>query len=286
MTHTRPILTRVASGTAAVLLAASLAGCGALGSSGSKEGESSSPSTTTSASSGESSGSGEDETSDEASDAASPTPSADTSPSSGSEETTPAAQGEEQPAGEPDAPATWLANTPYVPLEGIDSVSVEGVHGGSPAGNTFTMSFTFDHPNASQGCKDAVAAINEVEIPIHQMSVAKYEGNFKAIDPSLAGPTIQAAAVHSNEEFNLMDKYNDILAQCGNTPGEPKAVVEKLPDHEGIHVQLGNADLIIAGKSHGNRHIWMILANVDPAQAKTYVDAQIDLFDRSVANAT
>lgn len=286
MTHARPILTRVASGATALLFAASLAGCGALSSAGSKERESASPSVTTSASSGETSGLGDSESTDEASDAASPTPSADTSASPGSEETTPAAKGEEQPAGEPDAPATWLANTPYVPLEGIDSVSVEGVHGGSPSGNTFTLSFTFDHPNASQGCKDAVTALNEVEIPIQEMSVAKYEGRFKALDPSSATPTIQAAAVQSNEDFNLMDKYNDILAQCANTPGEPKAVVEKLPDHEGIHVQLGNADLIIAGKSHGNRHIWMILANVDPAQAKTYMDAQIDLFNRSVANAT
>ena len=29
----------------------------------------------------------------------------------------------------------------------------------------------------------------------------------------------------------------------------------------------------------------MILANVEPEQAKTYIDAQIDLFDRTVTNA-
>ncbi len=277
MTRTRLSRTRVASGAAALLLAASLSGCGALSSVGSGGGDDPSPSTSASASHGE--------PTDEGSDPVTSTPSDEVSTSPGSEETTPAAQGEEQPAGEPDAPATWLANTPYVPLEGIDSVTVDGVHGGSPAGGTFTLSFTFDHPNASQGCIDAVAAINEVEIPIQQMAVAKYEGNFKAFDPSSIAPTIQAAAVQSNDSFNLMDEYNDILAQCANTPGEPQSVVEKLPEHEGIHVQLGTADLIVAGKSHGNRHIWMILANVEPEQAKAYIDAQIDLFDRTVTNA-
>ena len=283
MTLTSPALTRAARGVAALLLATSLAGCGALGSSVAKKDETS-PAAPTSTSS-EGSVEPSEEASSDPSDTSSATPGDTSSTTPTGDESGPAAQGEEQPAGEPDAPATWLANTPYVPLEGIDSVTVDGVYGGATAGNTFTLSFTFDHPNASQACIDAVAAVNEIEIPIQQMAVAKYEGNFKAFDPSSIAPTIQAAAVLSDEDLNLMDAYNDILAECANTPGEPASVVEKLPDHEGLHVQLGSADLILAGKSHGNRHIWMILANVEPEQAKTYIDAQIDLFDRTVTNA-
>lgn len=283
MSRTRPTLTRAARGAAALLLAASLAGCGALGSSVAKKDETS-PAAPTSTSS-EGSAEPSEGASSDPSDTSSATPGDTSSASPTDDESAPAAQGEEQPAGSVDRPATWLANTPYVPLKGIESVTVDALQGGPSGDGTFTLSFTFDHPNASQSCVDAVAALNEFEVPIQGMATAKYEGDFEPIDSAMGPATVQSAAIVTKEDLNLADAYNDVLSQCANTPGEPKSVVEKLSGHDGIHARLGSADLVIAYKSHGNRHIWMILANVEPEQAKAYVDAQIDLFDRTVTNA-
>lgn len=283
MSRTRPTLTRAARGVVALFLATSLAGCGALGSSVAKKDETS-PAASTSTSS-EGSAEPSEETSGDPSDTSSATPGGTSSTTPTDDESTPAAQGEEQPAGSVDNPATWLANTPYVPLKGIEGVTVDALQGGPSGDGTFTLSFTFDHPNASQSCKDAVAALNQVEVPIQGMAVAKYEGDFEAIS-SAAGPAnVQAAAIVTKEDLNLGDAYNDVLSECANTPGEPSSVVEKPSEYDGIHARLGSADLVVACKSHGNRHIWMILANVEPEQAKTYIDAQIDLFDRTVTNA-
>lgn len=283
MSRTRSTLTRASRGVAALLLATSLAGCGALGSSVAKKDETS-PAAPTSTSS-EGSAEPSEEASGDPSDTQSATPGNTSSASPTDDESAPAAQGEEQPAGSVDNPGTWLANTPYVPLKGIESVTVDALQGGPSGDGTFSLSFTFDHPNASQSCKDAVAALNQVEVPIQGMAVAKYEGDFEAIS-SAAGPAnVQAAAIVTKEDMNLGDAYNDVLSECANTPGEPSSVVEKPSEYDGIHARLGSADLVVACKSHGNRHIWMILANVEPQQAKTYIDAQIDLFDRTVTNA-
>lgn len=283
MSRTRPTLTRAARSVAVLLLATSLAGCGALGSSVTKKEETSPVATTSSSSEGPVEPS--DKASGDPSDTSSATPGDTSSTTPTDDESTPAAQGEEQPAGSVDRPATWLANTPYVPLKGIESVTVDALQGGPSGDGTFTLSFTFDHPNASQSCVDAVAALNEFEVPIQGMATAKYEGDFEPIDSAMGPATVQSAAIVTKEDLNLADAYNDVLSQCANTPGEPKSVVEKLSGHDGIHARLGSADLVIAYKSHGNRHIWMILANVEPEQAKAYVDAQIDLFDRTVTNA-
>ena len=283
MSRTRPTLTRAARGAATLLLAASLAGCGALGSSVAKKDETS-PAASTSTSS-EGSAEPSEEASGDPSDTQSATPGGTSSTTPTDDESTPAAQGEEQPAGSVDNPATWLANTPYVPLKGIEGVTVDALQGGPSGDGTFTLSFTFDHPNASQSCVDAVAALNQIELPIQGMAIAKYEGDFESIDPAMGPATVQAAAVVTKEDMNLADAYNDVISECANTPGEPSSVVEKLSEHEGVHARLGSAELVIACKSHGNRHIWMVLANVEPEQAKAYIDAQIDLFDRTVTNA-
>lgn len=283
MSRTRPTLTRTARGAAALLLATSLAGCGALGSSAAKKDETSPAAPTSTSSEGPAEPS--DKASGDPSDTSSATPGDTSSMTPTDDESTPAAQGEEQPAGSVDSPATWLANTPYVPLKGIESVTVDALQGGPSGDGTFTLSFTFDHPNASQSCVDAVAALNQVEIPIQDMAVAKYEGDFETIDPAMGPANVQAAAISTKEDLTLVDAYSDVLSECANTPGEPSSVVEKLSGHDGIHARLGSADLVIACKSHGNRHIWMILANVEPEQAKAYIDAQIDLFDRTVTNA-
>ena len=283
MSRTRSTLTRVSRGVAALLLATSLAGCGALGSSVAQKDETSPAAPT--ATSSEGSAEPSEEASRDPGDTPSATPGGTASASPTDDESTPAAQGEEQPAGSVDNPGTWLANTPYVPLKGIESVTVDALQGGPSGDGTFSLSFTFDHPNASQSCKDAVAALNQVEVPIQGMAVAKYEGDFEAIS-SAAGPAnVQAAAIVTKEDMNLGDAYSDVLSECANTPGEPSSVVEKPSEYDGIHARLGSADLVVACKSHGNRHIWMILANVEPEQAKTYIDAQIDLFDRTVTNA-
>lgn len=283
MSRTRPTLTRAARGVAALLLATSLAACGALGSSVAKKDETS-PAAPTSTSS-EGSAEPSERASSDPSDTSSATPGDTSSASPTDDESAPAAQGEEQPAGSVDNPATWLANTPYVPLKGIEGVTVDVLQGGPSGDGTFTLSFTFEHPNASQSCVDAVAKLNEFEVPIQGMAIAKYEGDFEALDETEGAATVQSAAVVTKEDLNLGDAYNDVISECANTPGEPKAVVEKLPGHDGIHARLGSADLLIVCKSHGNRHVWMILANVEPEQAKTYIDAQIDLFDRTVTNA-
>lgn len=283
MSRTRSTLTRASRGVAALLLATSLAGCGALGSNVAKKDETS-PAAPTSTSSEESAEPSE-EASGDPSDTQSATPGDTSSTTPTDDESTPAAQGEEQPAGSVDNPATWLANTPYVPLKGIEGVTVDALQGGPSGDGTFTLSFTFDHPNASQSCVDAVAALNQIELPIQGMAIAKYEGDFESIDPAMGPATVQAAAVVTKEDMNLADAYNDVISECANTPGEPSSVVEKLSEHEGVHARLGSAELVIACKSHGNRHIWMVLANVEPEQAKTYIDAQIDLFDRTVTNA-
>ena len=283
MSRTRPTLTRAARGAATLLLAASLAGCGALGSSVAKKDETS-PAASTSTSS-EGSAEPSEEASGDPSDTQSATPGGTSSTTPTDDESTPAAQGEEQPAGSVDNPATWLANTPYVPLKGIEGVTVDVLQGGPSGDGTFTLSFTFEHPNASQSCVDAVAALNQIELPIQGMAIAKYEGDFESIDPAMGPATVQAAAVVTKEDMNLADAYNDVISECANTPGEPSSVVEKLSEHEGVHARLGSAELVIACKSHGNRHIWMVLANVEPEQAKAYIDAQIDLFDRTVTNA-
>ena len=283
MSRTRPTLTRAARGVAALFLATSLAGCGALASNVAKKDETS-PAASTSTSS-EGSAEPSEEASGDPSDTSSATPGDTSSTTPTDDESTPAAQGEEQPAGSVDNPATWLANTPYVPLKGIEGVTVDALQGGPSGDGTFTLSFTFDHPNASQSCVDAVAALNQIELPIQGIAIAKYEGDFESIDPAMGPATVQAAAVVTKEDMNLADAYNDVISECANTPGEPSSVVEKLSEHEGVHARLGSAELVIACKSHGNRHIWMVLANVEPEQAKAYIDAQIDLFDRTVTNA-
>ena len=263
------------SGLAALALAASLTGCGAIiGVQKADSSDESSPAVSDSAPA----------TSDGGGSKIEASPSSDPSSLEPAEDSEDRESNWFQEAGNPDKPESWLLAAKLTELDGAESEEVENLVG-PPDARVFSLSFSFEHPNASKECKEAVKAINDFSTPLKEMSTAKYEGNFKPHDPAGGTTTVESSAFITTDELNVMDVYDDVVTECGKTDGEPKSSMEKPFGGEGVHVRIGSDDLIIAGKSRGRHHIWMVMLNLDHEEAKKYIDAQIDLFDRTVTNA-
>ncbi len=247
-----------ASSLAALVLAGSLAGCGALASSGQTGAGSSTPASSSSSGDAGTRGEKHDSTHGENS-----------------------ANGKEQPAGKPDDPRSWLLSEKYAPVTGLKSNKIEVEAGDAP----FELSFTLSHPNMSHECASAATTLNETQFPSTAVATTVFGGT---ITPALASgdePMIKVVAVTTADAVDIMDSYTEVVAACADIEGAPKVTVEKPFGGEGVHVELDHKDIVITGKSHGTHHIVLIMSNVDHDEAKAVIDAQIDLFERSVGNA-
>ena len=95
---------------------------------------------------------------------------------------------------------------------------------------------------------------------------------------------IKIVALKTPDDMNVMDFYNDVVQKCGNIQGAPPVTVDKPFGGEGVHVKLPDEEFFLAGKSSGKRHVFVVMSDVGDDDAQAVIDAQLDLFDRSIAS--
>lgn len=239
------------SGLAALALATSLAGCGALADSGQNDRADSSSTSRNAGDNGQSKGSGGHDVPDR----------------------------KKQSAGNPDDVKSWLLTEKHLPVDGMQHREIEVEKGEGD----FTLSFSLDHPNISPECTDAVKTLNNVEFSSTVTATSVFRGK-PASGSVNTESMIKIVALMTPGDMNVMDFYNDVVQKCGNIQGAPPVTVEKPFGGEGVHVKLPDEEFFLAGKSSGKRHVFVVVSDVGDDDARAVIDAQLDLFDRSIAS--
>lgn len=242
-----------ASSLAALFLAGSLAGCGALADSRQNDRADSSSSSHNAGDNGQTKGSGGRGVPDR----------------------------KKQPAGNPDDVKSWLLTEEHLPVDGMKPSEVEV----DKEEGDFELSFSLEHPNISAECTDAVTTLDNTSFTSEAVATSVLRGQ-PAPGSVNAESMIKIVALTTPDDMNVMDFYNDVVQKCGNIQGAPPVTVDKPFGGEGVHVKLPDEEFFLAGKSSGKRHIFVVVSDVGDDEAKAVIDAQIDLFERSVGNAT
>lgn len=240
------------SGLAALALATSLVGCGALADSGQNDQAGSSSTSQGSSEKGQAKGSGGHGVPDR----------------------------KKQPAGNPDDLKSWLLTEEHLPVDGMKPSEVEV----DKEEGDFELSFSLEHPNISPECTDAVTTLDNTSFTSATVATSVFRGR-PAPGSVNAESMIKVVALTTPDDMNVMDFYNDVVQKCGNIQGAPPVTVEKPFGGEGVHVKLPDEEFFLAGKSSGKRHIFVVMSDVGDDDARAVIDAQIDLFERSVGNA-
>ncbi|EPH15462.1 hypothetical protein HMPREF1484_01098 [Dermabacter sp. HFH0086] len=241
------------SGLAALALATSLTGCGALTDAGQNDQAGSSSNSHNAGDNGQTKGSGGRGVPDR----------------------------KKQPAGNPDDVKSWLLTEEHLPVDGMKPREVEV----DKEEGDFELSFSLEHPNISAECTDAVTTLDNTSFTSEAVATSVLRGQ-PAPGSVNAESMIKIVALTTPDDMNVMDFYNDVVQKCGNIQGAPPVTVEKPFGGEGVHVKLPDEEFFLAGKSSGKRHIFVVMSDVGDDEAKAVIDAQIDLFERSVGNAT
>ena len=239
------------SGLAALALATSLTGCGALADSGQNDRADSSSTSHSSNENGHTKGSGGRGVPDR----------------------------KKQPAGNPDDVKSWLLTEEHLPVDGMKPSEVEVDKGEGD----FELSFSLEHPNISPECTDAVTTLNNTSFTSATVATSVFRGR-PAPGSVNAESMIKIVALTTPDDMNVMDFYNDVVQKCGNIQGAPPVTVDKPFGGEGVHVKLPDEEFFLAGKSSGKRHIFVVMSDVGDDDAQAVIDAQLDLFDRSIAS--
>lgn len=239
------------SGLAALALATSLMGCGALADSGQNDRADSSSTSHHAGDNGHTKGSGGHGVPDR----------------------------KKQPAGNPDDLKSWLLTEEHLPVDGIKPSEVEV----DKEEGDFELSFSLEHPNISAECTGAVTTLDNTSFTSAAAATSVFRGR-PAPGSVNAESMIKIVALTTPDDMNVMDFYNDVVQKCGNIQGAPPVTVEKPFGGEGVHVKLPDEEFFLAGKSSGKRHIFVVMSDVGDDDAQAVIDAQLDLFDRSIAS--
>lgn len=239
------------SGFAALALATSLVGCGALADSGQNDRADSSSTSRNAGDNGHTKGSGGHGFPDR----------------------------KKQPAGNPDDVKSWLLTEEHLPVDGMKPSEVEV----DKEEGDFELSFSLEHPNISAECTDAVTTLDNTSFTSEAVATSVFRGR-PAPGSVNAESMIKIVALTTPDDMNVMDFYNDVVQKCGNIQGAPPVTVEKPFGGEGVHVKLPDEEFFLAGKSSGKRHIFVVMSDVGDDDARAVIDAQLDLFDRSIAS--
>ncbi|MGX6403163.1 hypothetical protein [Dermabacter hominis] len=238
------------SGLAALALAASLAGCGALADSGKNDRADSSSTSHNAGDNGQTKGGGHG-----------------------------VPDQKKQLAGNPDDLKSWLLTEEHLPVDGMKPSEVEVDEGEGD----FELSFSLEHPNISPECTEAVTTLDNATFTSTAAATSVFRGRPTPVSVN-AESMIKIVALTTPDDMNVMDFYNDVVQKCGNIQGAPPVTVDKPFGGEGVHVKLPDEEFFLAGKSSGKRHMFVVMSDVGDDDARAVIDAQLDLFDRSIAS--
>ncbi|MCT1790686.1 hypothetical protein [Dermabacter hominis] len=174
---------------------------------------------------------------------------------------------------------SWLLTEEHLPVDGMKPSEVEI----DKEEGDFELSFSLEHPNISPECTDAVTTLDNTSFTSATVVTSVFRGR-PAPGSVNAESMIKIVALTTPDDMNVMDFYNDVVQKCGNIQGAPPVTVDKPFGGEGVHVKLPDEEFFLAGKSSGKRHIFVVMSDVGDDDAQAVIDAQLDLFDRSIAS--